>query len=143
MYLNLNDLQKGMKAEVITTITRGDQTVAEQAIEDACQEAAGYLSARYDTAAEFGKTPESSDRCPLAVKLVRDIALYNIYNFSNPANIPPNRVKSYENAIALMKAAATEKANIPGLLRLNTAEDGTVTSSYVSYGGNDKRINHF
>lgn len=142
MYLNIADLQKGMRSEVLTTITRSQIDVAEQAISEAEQEVAGYLSARYDIASELAKTPESNNRNTMVIKLVRDIALYNIYNFTAPVNIPDNRVKSYENAIALLKSAQAEKAAIIGLARLNTATDGTVTSTYIAFGGNEKRENH-
>jgi phage gp36-like protein len=143
MYIDIQELKKGIRGEVLDTLTRNDQQVAEQAIIEAQAEVAGYLSARYDIDAEFQKTPAAPDRAILTVKLVRDIALYNIFNFSNPANIPANRIKSYENAVALMKSAQAEKANFPGLKRLNTGDDGTVTSSYIAFGGNDKRNNHF
>lgn len=142
MYLNLSDLQKGIRSEVLATLTRNQDAVAEQAIKEASLEVASYLSARYDIAAELEKTHESADRNTMVVKLVRDIALYNIYNFTAPVNIPDNRVKCYENAIQLLKAAQAEKANIVGLKRLATAEDGTVESSYVAYGGNRKRDNY-
>lgn len=90
MYLNIADLQKGMRSEVLTTITRSQIDVAEQAISEAEQEVAGYLSARYDIASELAKTPESNNRNTMVIKLVRDIALYNIYNFTAPVNIPDN-----------------------------------------------------
>lgn len=142
MYLNISDLQKGMRSEILTTITRSQSSVAEQAISEAEQEVASYLSARYDIATELAKTPECNDRNAMVVKLVRDIALYNIYNFTAPVNIPDNRIKCYENAVSLLKSAQAEKAAIVGLARLNTASDGTVTSSYIAFGGNQKRENH-
>ncbi|MEG1998484.1 MAG: phage protein Gp36 family protein [Bacteroidales bacterium] len=141
MYLNINDLQKGVRAEVLTSLTRDNTDVVEQGIAEAEQEVAGYLSARYEITKELLKTPLSTDRLPMVVKLVRDIALYNIYNFSAPVNIPENRVKCYENAIALLKAAQAEKVSVTGLVRLTTA-DGSVNSSYIAFGGNEKRQNH-
>lgn len=142
MYLDLTDLQKGMRGDVLNVITRSQDAVAEQAIIEAEQEVASYLSARYDVMSELSKTPNNTDRLPMVVKMVRDIALYNIYNFTAPVNIPENRIKCYENAILLLKAAQAEKAAIVGLSRLSTSVDGTVKSSYIEYGGNPKRSNH-
>jgi phage gp36-like protein len=141
MYLNISDLKKGMRAEVIETVTRNDCKVVAQAIEDAATEVESYLSARYDIAAELQKDAEQTDRIPMTVKLVRDIALYNIYNYGNPANIPPNRIKGYDGAIAFLKSLQAEKANIPGLQRLNAGAGGT-SSSFILFGGNEKRSNY-
>lgn len=143
MYLNIADLQKGMRSEVLSAITRSNNEVAEQAIEEAETEVAGYLSARYDIATELAKTPEDDDRLTMVVKLVRDIAIFNIYNFTAPVNIPENRKAAYDNAVSILKAAQAEKAAITGLQRLTAQADGSVCSSYIAFGGNNKRQNHF
>lgn len=142
MYLDITDLQKGIRSEVLSVLTRDSSDVVSQAITEAEQEVAGYLCARYDIATELTKTPQSLDRCPMVMKLVRDIALFNIYNFTAPVNIPDNRAKAYENAVAILKAAQAEKTAINGLDRTTTNADGSVTSSYIAFGGNDKRQNH-
>lgn len=142
MYLDIEDLKKGIRAEVLNTLTRGDGNVCTQAIEEASSEVESYLSARYDIASELSKTIED-ERLPMVVKLVRDIAIFNIYNFTAPVNIPDNRIKCYDNAVKLLKDAQAEKANIVGLNRLVTLPDGTVASSYVAFGSNKKRQNHF
>ena len=126
---------------MLETLTRGNQEVSTQAIEEAETEVSGYLSARYDMVAELSKTHESKDRNTMVVKLVRDIAIFNIYNFNAPVNIPDNKVKCYENAVSILKAAQSEKAAIVGLSRLTTGEQG-VASSYIAFGGNEKRENH-
>jgi phage gp36-like protein len=140
MYLSIDDLKKGMYGEILNIITRSEEN-ALQAIREAQAEVESYLSARYDIEAEWNKTPESTDRLTMVVKLVRDIALYNCYNISNPVNMPDSRIKAYDNAVSFLKSFQAEKANIPGLQRLNATADGGTSSSYVAYGGNEKRNN--
>ena len=142
MYLDKNDLTKGIRPEVLDTLTRSNAEVWQQAVEEACAEVAGYLSARYDIALELEKQPSDGSRKPLVVKLVRDIALFNIYNFSSPVNMPETKQRAYECAIALLRDVQKEKAAIAGLKRINSSSEGKTESSYIAFGGNPKRQNH-
>lgn len=114
MYLNIDDLKKGIRGEVLNVIVREEQN-ALQAIAEAMAEVESYLSERYDIASELAKTPGDTSRITMVVKLVRDIALYNCYNISAPVNFPAIRLKTYENAIQFLKDCQNEKVNIPGL----------------------------
>lgn len=134
MYLTTTDLEMGIQEEVLTVITRNRQK-AEQAIADAIAEVRSYLCARYDMDKELSKT--CGDRSPMVVKVVRDIALYNCYNISNPVNMPESRRDAYRDAVAYLKSVQAERASIEGLVRLNAATG----SSYVAHGGNKKK--HF
>jgi phage gp36-like protein len=140
MYLSINDLKKGIYGEVLNVITRSDDN-ARQAIDEAQAEVASYLSARYDIDAEWQKTSESTDRLTMVVKLVREIALYNCYSISNPVNMPESRRNRYKDTIEFLRSVQAEKATIPGLQRLNVADGGQTSSSYILFGGNDKRNN--
>lgn len=143
MYLSINDLKKGIRSEVLNVITRDEENI-EQAIKEAMTEVESYLSARYEIASELAKTPDDESRITMIVKLVRDIALYNCHNIAAPVSIPENRVKSYENSIKFLRDCQSEKASISGLKRLNTSEDGTVSSNYISYSSSsDKRNHHY
>jgi phage gp36-like protein len=140
MYLSINDLKKGMYGEILNVITRNDDN-ANQAIIEAQAEVESYLSVRYDIRTELEKDSESPERLTMVVKLVRDIALYNCYRISNPVNMPESRIKAYNDAVAFLKSFQAEKANIPGLQRLDAVAGGGTSSSYVVYGGNQKRNN--
>jgi len=143
MYLNIEDITKGMRGEVLTTITRNDNEVALQAVREAEAEVQSYLCARYDIAAELAKTPESTDRSAMVVKLVRSIAIYNCHNYSAPVNMTANVKDGYENSIKFLRDAQAEKASIPELKRLNQNDDGTTSSSYLYYSGaSQKRTHH-
>lgn len=137
MYLDVNDLKKGIHAEVLNVITRSNDNAA-QAIAEAQAEVESYLAARYDIRSEWSRTGDQ--RCTMVVKLVRDIALYNCYNISNPVNMPESRRNSYKDAINYLKEVQAERASIDGLVRLTGT---TGTSSYVSFGGNSKRNNQY
>ena len=137
MYLQPEDLERGVRGEILSVVTRNADNVR-QAIAEAQAEVESYLTARYDIRAEFAKTGDS--RLPMVVKLVRDIALYNCFNIANPVSMPENRVTAYNNAVKVLKEVQAERASIDGLTRLTGT---TGTSSYVSFGGNRKRKNQF
>ena len=136
MYISVEELTSGIHSEALAAITRGDNTKAVQAIEDAMAMVRSYLCVRYDIDAEFAKQP-GQGRDSMTVKLVRDIAIYYCYEGSSPVNMPESRQKSFDDAVAFLKSVQAEKAAMPGLVRL----DGSKGSNYVKYGGNRKRRN--
>ena len=135
MYITVEELTEGIHAESLTAITRGDNSKATKAIDDAMAMVRSYLCVRYDIEAEYAKTGNARDG--MTVKLVRDIAIYYCYEGSSPVNMPETREKAYDDAIAFLKSVQAEKAAMPGLARL----DGSKGSNYVKYGGNRKRRN--
>ena len=135
MYITVEELTDGIHAESLTAITRGDNSKATKAIDDAMAMVRSYLCVRYDIEAEYAKTGNTRDG--MTVKLVRDIAIYYCYEGSSPVNMPETREKAYDDAIAFLKSVQAEKAAMPGLARL----DGSKGSNYVKYGGNRKRRN--
>ena len=135
MYITVEELTDGIHAESLTAITRGDNSKATKAIDDAMAMVRSYLCVRYDIEAEYAKTGAARDG--MTVKLVRDIAIYYCYEGSSPVNMPETREKAYDDAIAFLKSVQAEKAAMPGLARL----DGSKGSNYVKFGGNRKRRN--
>lgn len=135
MYITVEELTDGIHAESLTAITRGDNSKATKAIDDAMAMVRSYLCVRYNIEAEYAKTGNARDG--MTVKLVRDIAIYYCYEGSSPVNMPETREKAYDDAIAFLKSVQAEKAAMPGLARL----DGSKGSNYVKYGGNRKRRN--
>ena len=135
MYITLEELTDGIHAESLTAITRGDDSKAAKAIDDAMAMVRSYLCVRYDIEAEYAKTGAARDG--MTVKLVRDIAIYYCYEGSSPVNMPETREKAYDDAVAFLKSVQAEKAAMPGLARL----DGSKGSNYVKFGGNRKRRN--
>ncbi len=136
-YLTIQDLHRGIHREVLSVISRSEDN-ALHAIAEAQAEVESYLTARYDIRSEWNRSGD--DRCTMVVKLVRDIAIYNCYNISNPVNMPESRRDAYKDAISFLKEVQAERSSIDGLTR-KTGTTGT--SSYVSFGGNIKRKNQF
>ncbi|MBI9055508.1 MAG: DUF1320 family protein [Bacteroidales bacterium] len=137
MYLEKIDIEKGIQPEILTVISRNDSNI-NTAINEAVAEMGAYLGARYNIDNELMKI--GSTRNTLIVKLVRDIAIYNCYKSSNPVNMPDAQIAAYKDAISFLTKAQAERTNIDGLERLSDAVSG---SSYLKYGGNDKRNNHY
>ena len=137
MYLSKTDIQKGIQPEILTVISRTDTNI-DNAIGEAVAEVGSYLRSRYDIDLEFAKA--GTARNTLVVKLVRDIAIYNLYGSSNPVNMPEAQVLKYKDAISFLGKVQSEKASIDGLTR---NEDETSGSSYLTYGSNIKRNNHY
>lgn len=136
-YLTIQDLSKGIHREILSVITRNEDN-AMQAVTEAQAEVESYLTARYDIRSQWNQT--GSNRNTMVVKLVRDIAIYNCYQISNPVNMPESRRDAYKDAVAFLKEVQAERASIDGLDRLTGT---TGTSSYVSFGGNKKRQNQY
>lgn len=138
MYIELTDIEKGIYPEILNVLTRSEGNI-NNAISEAIEEVKAYLTARYDVAVEFAKSGTARNK--LVVKLVREVALYNCYNISNPVNMPESRVQKYKDTIAFLKDVQSEKATIVGLTRLTDATKGG--SSYIKFGGNTKRNNSY
>ncbi|HNX65622.1 MAG TPA: DUF1320 family protein [Bacteroidales bacterium] len=138
MYLEQVDIEKGIYPEILQVLSRNPENIS-TAIKEAMSEAAAYLSARYDITAEYLKT--GTNRNTLVMKVVRDIALYNCYNISNPINMPESREIKYKATISFLKDVQAERAAIEGLSRLDSS---TATgSNYIRFGGNTKRKNSY
>lgn len=137
MYLDKSDIEAGIQPEILSVISRSDDNI-NTAIKEAVAEVGSYLRARYDIDSEFLKT--GSARNILVVKWVRDIAIYNIYVRSNPVNMPEAQENTYKNIISSLVKVQSEKSSIEGMDRISDEVSG---SSYLKYGGNPKRNNHY
>jgi len=138
-YINQSDIEgAGMYPEILKVLSREPEYIT-TAITDAEAEVKAYLTARYEVDQEYAKT--GTNRNTLLVKIVRDVAIYNVYNISNPVNMPDSRVQNYRDKIAFLKEVQAERASIDGLTRRSDATNGG--SSYIKFGGNSPRSNHF
>jgi len=140
MYLDQTDLEKGLYPEILNVLTRSNPDNISNAISEAIAEVNSYLGVRYNMQAEWNKS--GSSRNVLVVKMVRDIALYNCYNISNPVNMPESRVQKYKDTISFLKDVQAERAQLDGLTRLSDASNIS-GSNYLTFGGNTKRNNSY
>lgn len=138
MYLEQVDIEKGIYPEVLNALSRNPENIT-TAIKEAMSEVAAYLTARYNIAGEYAKI--GAQRNTLVMKIVRDVALYNCYNISNPVNMPESRSDRYKGVISFLKDVQAERASIDGLSRLDSST--STGSNYIRFGGNVKRKNSY
>lgn len=133
-FLNENDYKKQIREWIKNVITYNDADVLEDCELAAQNEMETYLNARYDIAAIFNTTQESSERNRLIVLYLVDITLYHIFSNISPDMIPELRKERYKAAIQWCKDVA--KGTLSPILPLKEITPETVES--FKYGGNNK-----
>lgn len=141
-YLTTEELHTHLHDEIVETITRGDSTIAEAAIDAAIQEARGYLT-RFDTGRIFAAT--GSKRNQLLLIFVKDIAVWHLINLCNAGSDLELREKRYNRAVDWLKAV--QKGNASPDLPERDPEDGKPDKNnplgIIAYGSNPKRVQHY
>ncbi|MDR1848110.1 MAG: DUF1320 domain-containing protein [Bacteroidales bacterium] len=136
MYLEYADLINGAYEEDLLVLQRHEAN-ALRAIEDAMGEAKSFLARRYNMDSEYAKTGEN--RNAYLVKIIRDIALYNIYTIAHPSQMNDTRRLRYEDARRFLEQVYNKKADLAGL---EVNETDTGGGSYIVIGeSNTKRNN--
>lgn len=138
MYIVQADVEKGIYPELLQVLSRTPEVI-ETCIKEAIGEVEAYLCARYNMDVELAKS--GAARNVIVVKAVKDIAIWNVYKASNPVNMSEARELAYKQTIDFLKNIQAEKATIKGLNRLQDTTNGG--SSYIRFGGNTKRTNHY
>lgn len=100
-FLTIQELNTHLHDELVETITRGDATIAEAAIDAAIAEAKGYLT-RFDCTRIFSAS--GSKRNQLLLIFVKDIAIWHLINLCNAGTELQFRQDRYERAIDWLKA---------------------------------------
>ncbi|NOS94549.1 MAG: DUF1320 family protein [Cyclobacteriaceae bacterium] len=147
-FITKTDLETHIYAELITEITRGNDTNIDKAIGSAISEAKMYLS-RYNLLALFGNAttdPTVVDEYLEHLRhLVTDIACWHLVKLSNP-NIDLKLFRTlYEDAIKTLEKIMKGQATPEGW---PYKADDPATESYnenasVQYSSNPKRTQHF
>lgn len=141
-YLTLQELSTHLHDEQVETITRGDNTIAEAAIDAAIAEARGYLT-RFDTARIFSAS--GSKRNQLLLIFVKDIAVWHLINLCNAGSELPLRQDRYERAIDWLKAV--QRGDVSPDLPDREPEGGSTEKNNpigpIAYGSNPKRTQHY
>ncbi len=137
MYLMYEDLLNGAWGETLTVLQR-ERANAERAILDAMGEVKAYIFRLYDIDKEYAKTPQD-DRCAFLVKLIRDIAIYNIYSIASPSMMNETKRLKYEDAIAFLTRVQNQKAFIPDLAPLPDDKKDIGGTYQILYGTNTRR----
>ncbi len=141
-YLTIQELNTHLHDELVETITRGDETIAQAAIDAAMAEAKGYL-ARFDCARIFSAS--GSKRNQLLLIFIKDIAIWHLINLCNAGTELQFRQDRYERAIDWLKAV--QRGDVSPDLPIRESEEGEKQKDSpigpIAYGSNPKRCQHF
>lgn len=136
-FIAKTDIEKAIKADMLAALLDSDDTVVTAAIDEAEAKVQNYLSGRFDMETELAKT--GTDRHQLLVVYTGDIAIYNIWRYVDPMQIPARRVAAYEEAMEWLKAAMSGEASTT----LTPESDGETSGGTLYFGSNDKRGNQY
>ncbi|MCP1997290.1 DUF1320 domain-containing protein [Flavobacterium sp. HSC-61S13] len=136
MYLEIEELKTHAYDEEISAIIREDETIAHACIDIAIEFSSSKLMKHYKVDEVFSQQGKS--RNPLVLKIVKDIAIWELIGLSNPSIDYPDKKFRYEQAVDWLTAVYKGMpANLPRL------EDNSNQASSFSYHSNPKRSNHF
>lgn len=138
-YLTKAELKTHAKSVEIDTIIDGDETIALACIDIAVEFATSKLLKQYDTAVIFAKV--GAARNPLLLKIVKDIALWELIGLANPSIDYNDKKFRYEQAVDWLDAVY--KGMPTTLEKIAVAEGEDEKPSSFSYHSNPKRQNHF
>jgi phage gp36-like protein len=136
-FIELTDYPAVIHSEILTALTRGDNTIIEDAEDRAVEEMKGFLTSRYDVDQIFNAT--GTNRNKLILQYTLDIAIYRLHLIHNPQKMPESRVVLYEQALEWLKQVSKGNINpkdLPVLMPQNI-------HGQLLYGSNNKRNNHF
>ncbi len=136
--ITIAELNTHVRSEAITSITRGDETIAQAAIDGAISEAKGYLS-RFDINVIF--TATGNLRNKLLLIFIKDIAAWHLVNICNPNIDLKMRKERYDRAIKWLQDV--QKGYVVPDLPLSTDTQGNPDANIILSGSNTKRNNHF
>lgn len=142
MYMDFSDLLNGAYPETLQVLQRS-QANAMRALTDAMGEVKAYVFRLYNIDKEYQKTPDDPSRSPFLVKIIRDIAIYNIYSISSPSQMSETKRLKYEDAIRFLERVQIQKAFIPDLEPLPNDQKDFGGTFGIHYGSNKRRDNQF
>lgn len=135
-FLTEAELKTAQYAEIISSITRADDTIVPIIIDESIAHMKGYLNARFDVDAEFAKT--STARNLVLLKILKAIVIYEIFSLHNPMMMTDTVKENNSRAFAWLKDV--QKGNVNPDLSIPDPNDDV---QYIKYGSNDKRENHY
>lgn len=140
MFLTTADLDTSLYPEIKQAISRGQQAIVEHHINEALSYIESRLRAKYDISGEFAKT--GTDRHPLLLKYVKDIAIYYLYDL--PETIPAKRVKAYEDGVKWLDDLVRGYAVLAGVPPAPEDDSGIqVKTGNITLESEPKRSNFF
>ncbi len=142
-FLLPSDLKTHLYDEVVTEITRGDDSLTTNAIAAAVQEAKIYLS-KFDLVALFGTAetdPTFTDAYLLA--LVKDLATWHLLRIANPGTDNAIARTAYEDAIGVLKSIQNGSVQPAGWPYADTAAESVPDGNSINWSSVPKRSNYY
>ncbi|MDO5106125.1 hypothetical protein [Capnocytophaga sp.] len=137
MFLEVTELKTHAYDYELQAIIQGDETIALASIDTAIEYAKSKLMKAYDVEAIFSTT--GSDRNPLLLKIVKDIAVWELIGLANPSIDYTDKKYRYEQAVDWLTAVYKGMpANLPVKVEADTSN-----SKSFSLHSNPKRANYF
>ncbi|CAM1341748.1 MULTISPECIES: phage protein Gp36 family protein [Tenacibaculum] len=138
-YLTKEELKTHAKQSEITAIIEGDETIALACIDIAIEFATSKLLKQYDTDLIFSKT--GTDRNPLLLKIVKDIAIWELIGLGNPSIDYDDKKFRYQQAVDWLEAVYGGMKTT--LDKIQVTEEEEVKTTSFTYHSNPKRQNHY
>jgi hypothetical protein len=139
-YLTPDEINTHLYGEIVNEINRNDITLLNKAIDAAIAEAESYLT-MYDLTAIFSAVGD--ERNPILLLYIKDVTVWHYIQLSNPSVDMQLRLDRYEYAIKFFEKIQVGKAN-PNLPLPADPVDGNIQpESFLKWGGNKKRHNHY
>lgn len=138
-YLTKEELKTHAKESEIELIIDGDETIALASIDIAIEFVKSKLLKQYDVDTIFAKRDD--ERNPLLLKIVKDIAIWELIGLANPSIDYEDKKFRYQEAKDWLKAVYK---GMPTTLPVKPIgeEDEKKTTSFT-YHSNPKRINTY
>jgi len=134
-YLTKSDLAKSIEQQLLETLDfNSDDSIITTACAQAMGQIKAYIIDKYDILAEFAKTGTSRDE--MILMIAKDLAIYHIWSYVDPASIPNTRKERYKASIEFLKDTQN------GAFTLTLGNPTQVYSPIVG-GSNDKRVSHY
>ena len=138
-----SDLGTHLYPEVISEITRADDTLVSKAIDTAIQEAKIYLS-RYDLLQLFGNnTTAATVQDEYLKSIIKDIACWHLLRLANVSIDYTAFRTAYEDAVESLKTIMTGAANPQGWPYYDATTETTPKGDAINWTSNPKRVNHY
>lgn len=135
-FLNVEEFKTHARSEEINEIIREDKTIAFASIDIAIEYVSSKLMKQYDVNKIFSQKGEK--RNPLILKVVKDIALWELIGLCNPSIDYNDKKFRYEESVNWL--TAVYKGMPTTLPKLE--EEPSKPSSF-SWNSNPKRTNHY
>lgn len=136
MFITQEDFKVVASEAALKVITQADDANADNAIQEAVEEIAGYLRPKYDCDKIF--SAEGNDRNRQIVMYAADIALYNMIAAQPQRMGSDVRKERYERAIKWLEGVAAGKI-VPDLPIVTDEATGEANTNGVKWGNGPNR----